>query len=782
MTITAEKAEATKSTGSSAASSNIRTLGVYTLFTASGAAGLIYQVIWARWLGLVFGNTTVSVSIVLSSFMIGLALGSWLIGRRLHLTGDPMRMYAYLELGIGAFAICFPILTEAVECLFMVIVNADSPAVVSLGVRAILAFSLLSVPTTCMGATLPLLTDYFRRNPLPGRSWKVGMLYAANTLGAALGTVLAGFFLIELIGVTATTRVAAVLNITVALIGFKYSGKQTVLHAPATASYLSLDGPGKIALAVLTASGAAALASEVLWTRALETIVGNSTYAFSMILVVYLTGIALGSWIMALFVSRIKKTAFWLVSMQAGMGLWTLAAVSMVDLIRASIFDGSPHVITVFAYLLNCIKAMCLIAPLALLSGACFPLATRIIEPDSDDARGSLIARAYAWNTIGAVFGSAMAGFAIAPVMDFFQSLHFLSVLYGLIALIAYLALNRHQCGIPVKNPAAMAYCVLLALLIFTGAYRVAGDSHFVGHFHNRYPDRQVVYHKPGLQGITTVVKNRDEKLANRLLVNGMGMTTKITDTKMMAHLPMLVHPQPEDTLVICFGMGTTFRSAISHKGTVTAVELIEEVYEAFPFFYDDADRVLNYSRGKLITNDGRNFLKLTRQQFDVITIDPPPPIDAAGVTNLYSKDFLELARSRLKDGGIMAHWIPLPERSAGVDDWYSFNMLLATFKEVNPFCYILPAWNNVGVHVLGSSRPIEFAPERLKEKLAIPSVSKDISEWDTIPPDYFNKLTAIDLSRYRGLIVTDDRPFLEFNLLRYFKDGTKKSSSLMAW
>ena len=770
------------------AGSGISALGVYAIFTASGAAGLIYQVIWARWLSLVFGNTTVSVSIVLSSFMLGLALGSWLIGRRLHLIRDPMRLYAYLEFCIGIFAICFPLFSGAVEWLFSEMVNTDTTLIISLGIRSALAFSLLLLPTTLMGATLPLLTDFFRRDPKPGSSWKVGVLYAANTLGAALGTALAGFFLIELIGVLATTQLAAILNFAVALIGFKYSNRPISLPVSTTNVGDGLQRSGKIALMVLSAGGATALASEVLWTRALANIVGNSTYAFAMILVVYLVGIALGSWLMSLFVNRIKNAPLWLVTVQAAMGLWTLAAIFMIDLIRAHIFSDSfqpIHSITVPAYLWNCFKAMGILAPLALLSGASFALATRIMDPESEDARGVLIARAYAWNTIGAILGALAAGFAIAPFMDIFQSVYLLAVLYSLIGLLAYFGFNAGNSGNLqrlLKKPAELGFCTLLVVLIGTGVYQIGADSHFNKRFQIRFPKRQIVFHKPGLQGITTAIKMRSKTLAHQLLVNGMGMTYKVSDTKIMAHLPMLLHPDPENTLVICFGMGTTFRSAISHHVQVTAVELFKEVYEAFPYFFDDADRVRAYPRGNLVTNDGRIFLKLTRERYDVITIDPPPPIDAAGVNHLYSKDFLELALSRLNDGGILAHWIPLPGASAGVDDRYTLAMLLATFSEVYPFSYVLRGWNGLGVHVLGSNKPIEISRENIHRRLAVKSVAQDIAEWDNIPPDYFEKLSPLEPIDFSGSLVTDDRPLLEFNLLRYLKAGTKKSAPLMAW
>lgn len=160
-------------------------------------------------------------------------------------------------------------------------------------------------------------------------------------------------------------------------------------------------------------------------------------------------------------------------------------------------------------------------------------------------------------------------------------------------------------------------FCVSSIHLVDTNYYKRRLES--------KYPIMEVVSHRPGLQGVTTVVKARNNTLADLLLVNGVGMTAKVTDTKMMAHFPMLLHPDPQDTLVICFGMGTTYRSAVSHGGKVTVVELVKEVLEDFHFFHGDAKEVRAYANGKMIVNDGRNFLKLTKDRFDVITIDPPP-------------------------------------------------------------------------------------------------------------------------------------------------------------
>jgi spermidine synthase len=540
----------------------VRTLTVYVIFTVSGGTALVYQVIWARWLGLVFGNTTVSVSIVLASFMLGLALGSHLAGRLLPRVGNPMRGYAWMELGIGVFAVCFPLISRLTDSAFSLLVTAESSALSGLLVRTVLVFLLLLLPTTLMGATLPLLTEFFRRSPRHTSSWKVGLLYAANTLGAALGTMAVGFVLIELLGVLSTTLIAASLNLFIAVLAFRFARSAGLLPAgEPRPDERTLDGMGKLAVGVLTASGAIALASEVLWTRTMETLIGNSTYAFATIVLMYLLGIACGSWFMSLVVNRLKAPTFWLISLLAGMGFWCFAAIFLLKLVMAGLATSrlAPALVPLSEILWNYLRTTSLILPLALLSGACFPLATRIIDPKSEDARGSLIARAYAWNTAGAVAGSLLAGFVIAPLSDYFDSLYVLAILYFLAASTAYASILLARWAVLVSKLAVVSLGVLSLVLVGASIVEISQESFFVTQFNSRSRHGQrVVFHKPGIQGVTSVLKNPASPMRDSLLVNGKGMTVKVTDTKMMAHFPMLFHPDPEDTLVIAFGMGTS--------------------------------------------------------------------------------------------------------------------------------------------------------------------------------------------------------------------------------
>jgi spermidine synthase len=754
------------------------------MFTVSGATALIYQVIWSRWLGLVFGNTTTSISIVLASFMLGLALGSWAAGRTLHRISNPMRAYAFLEFGIGLFALCFPFLTGIADTIFAATISTETSTAISMATRVILAFFLLLVPTCLMGATLPFLTDFFHRSPRHTQSWKVGLLYATNTLGAALGIVLAGFLLIELVGVSATTLIAAAMNMIVALIGLRLAPAEPLrAQESIVVKMRTLDSTGVLAIGILTASGAAALASEVLWTRTLESLVGNSTYAFSLIVLLYLVGIAVGSWLMSLFVNRLRNPALWLSSLQMGMGIWIFIALFLFNGIVNGLIPYRGAMVSLSLLFWNYFKVMIMLLPLALLSGACFPLATRIIDPRSEDAQGTLIARAYAWNTSGAVGGSLLAGFLIAPFFDYLDALFILAFLYALTAAVAYGILSRFANQSP-RQRSAMIAASAVAIIMTVGALGGAMRTNsFANHFNRKYPKLEVVSHRMGLQGITTVIRNRDQKMAHRLLVNGLGMTIKITDTKMMAHLPMFLHPDPQDTLVICFGMGTTYRSAVSHGGRVTVVELVKEVLDAFESFHDDAPRVRAYPHGRMVVNDGRNFLRLTREKYDVITIDPPPPIDAAGVNNLYSREFLKLSKSRLKKGGIMAHWIPFPGTMSGVDDMDTFNMLFLTFADVFPYVYIQPGYHNVGLHVLGSMEPLDLSEKRLEQLLKNKQVTADLREWDPVPLSHFRvKKYVASFKSNENALVTDNYPRLEFYLLRTWKQGGKKIFTANAW
>jgi spermidine synthase len=755
---------------------------VYAVFFFSGATALVYQVLWARWLGLVFGNTTASAAVVLGAFMAGLALGSHVIGRRVAHIARPLLGYAIAEAGIGLFALAFPLTSSLVEKLFSLLISTDSAPAWGLLVRSVLSFALLLVPTALMGATLPLLTEHFRRNPRVSKTWRVGALYAANTFGAAIGTLVSSVVLIELLGVRATTFVAALLNLGIAVVAWRLTpagGAASAGDAPPAAARTS--SAGGLAIATLAATGALALACEVLWMRTLQTFLGSSTYAFSSIVFVYLVGIAVGGWLCARVVSRVGDNAVVaLVALVAFMGAWMFVANGLFQSMVAAFDLERTQPTRLVAILAWYLLYDALLVPLALASGACFPLATRILNPHGSEAEGALVARAYSWNTWGAVAGSLLAGFVIAPRLDYLPAQALIGFLY-----VAVAAAGAVYALVAIGEPRARlvrvtAACVAIALFAVVG---MRMQPSYEERLAVAKPHYEVVMHEPGVQAVTTVLRRRGEPLASTLFVNGQGMTTKLADTKLMAHLPLLLHPSPQNTLVICFGMGTTYRSAISHGGKVTAVELVGGVLDAFPHFYADADRVRAYPQGRMLVGDGRNFLMTTRERFDVITVDPPPPIDGAGVNNLYSRDFIELAASRLADGGIVAHWIPYGGTQSGVDDEQSFNMLVDTFTGVFPHVYSRPSINEVGLHIVGSFVPLHPSRDRIAARLAQPAVSADLNELQPVPLSFFLDVAYTPSRAPSGdLIVTDDRPLLEFYLLRTARNGGRKVLPMHLW
>jgi len=375
---------------------------VTAVFFASGATSLVYQVIWVRWLGLVFGNTTASITVVLAAFMGGLALGSSFAGRRVRDVSRPLRVYAACEAGIGAFAVAFPLLLRVIDAVYSTIVGDDVNSTSTLAIKSVLAFLLLCVPTALMGATLPLLTEHFKRHPVEGDAWRIGILYGANTIGAAFGVVFAGFVAIELLGVLWTTLAAAACNFLIAWLASRRSPSEVQSAEGLTTSAPVTTSEARVVTAALAATGGLALAGEILWTRTLSTFLGTSTYAFSTIVCTYLVGVGAGSSIMSMFVTRLRQPLRVLLIVIVSAGLWQFAALWLFRSLW--MFDLERGVPLPVPIILGA-----LLLPLALLSGACFPLATQILARTGQDADGALVSRAYTANTWGSVVQPPLA-------------------------------------------------------------------------------------------------------------------------------------------------------------------------------------------------------------------------------------------------------------------------------------------------------------------------------------------------------------------------------------
>jgi spermidine synthase len=710
-------------------------IAFFLFFLASGFASLVDEVVWLRIAMGRFGVGTPLVAIVLSVFMAGLAFGSWQGGRLARRAARPLRLYAAAEAAIAASALCVPALLDVGRELMM----SDATAVAWGSARYHLAAGSCLVAAlfpfcVCMGATFPLGMAALRG----GRSF--GHLYAANVLGATLGTLASAFVLIERLGFKGTLGAAASLNLAVALAAFGLSLAPASRIAPEAGPLATTAPPGRSGARLLTmlfVTGLVSMAMEVAWVRAFTPCLGTVVYAFATILAIYLAATFLGSLVYRLRFAgdRALPGYAWLVAGLAG--LLPLVAVDPrwpVPLIDpgmpkpGDLLVGGARVVlglSLFCAVIGFITPM---------------LVDRFSGGDPERA-----GRAYAVNVLGCILGPLLGGFAVLPTMGERAGIAALSLLLFALAPLV----------LPFQRLAPrLAGALLLALAV------VAATEDYTGQF-PRYEVRR------DYEATVVATDARGEK---ELLVNGVGITSLTPITKVMVHLPLAFLPAPpKSVLDICFGMGTSFRSALSWDVPTTAVELVPSVPAFFGYYHPDGPELLKSSNARIVIDDGRRFLERMPETFDLITIDPPPPVEAAGSSLLYSREFYAIARQRLRPGGILQQWFPGGEAKI-------LEAVTRTLTESFPHVRIFRSVEGWGFHYLASDAPI---PQRFAAELAArlpPRAQADLVEWfrGVTPEQVFDRLLAQEISPeaiFRTApwdrTLTDDRPVNEYYFLR---------------
>lgn len=754
---------------------------VLRLFLASGCSGLMYQVVWVRMLTRLFGVTVYATATVVSAFMAGLALGSYLFGRYADRQREPLRLYGLLELLVAACALLVPaLLALASPVVLEVAARTGGHTGPVAAVRVVAAFLILLVPTTLMGGTLPVLTAFLtRRTALFGESF--GLLYSLNTAGAVLGVLLSGFVTIGALGERATTGIAALANVAVGLTAVLVARRLGNAHpgpaprtTPAGSSYSSLLR--RAVLLGFALSGFTALAYEIIWTRQLILFLRTSVYAFSGMLAVFLIGVGAGSLLVSRFVDR------WRTPLLIFAGLEVLVAlVSVGNLHLYAPLDG-PAAYEHLGGARPIIAAVALVFPLTLLFGMIAPVAA-VCYAGGCDQTGGPVGRVYAANTVGAILGALVTGFALLPVFGATHTV--LGLAWVNLAIgVAFLWLEpgaSRRTRLLVAVPGA-ALVILTMASSPTDPFERAVASriarrigvHGVPAAIAALPPRDTIFfHREGLEATVTAFDVRGYK---QLWVNGVGMTVLTTATKLMAHLPLLLANDPRELLVVAFGMGTTTRSASRHEGlSVTAVDIVPETFETFRYYHPDADAVLHSGRVRTVANDGRNFLLLSPKTYDVITVDPAPPIWSAGTVNLYSREFFTLTRARLAPGGVMCLWFP-----EGTE--VEVKSLLATVAAVYPEVTVWDGPSGWGWYVIGTQHPIDWERfrSRLRQLFSDPVLARDLVEYDTLAgtPERVEALYKWDGAAVRRItrgarLITDDFPLTEFPLWRYASGRT---------
>ena len=647
------------------------------LVALSGAAALVYESLWMRSFGLIFGGTTSAVAMVLAVFMGGLALGSALAARRP--AAPPLRAYARVELLIGATALLTLPLLRALPWAYGVLIarTGTTGPLEHLGI-AVLASLVLLPPTVLLGATVPLAVEFLARAGTDVYAG-FGRLYLLNTLGGALGVALAPFLLLPALGVRGTLVAAAAASLFVGSVTLRWSREIGPLpgggETPAPAGSGSREHPAALGPALAFASGAATFGVEVLWTRSYALVIGSSVYAFNLMLLAVLLGIALGSAVYARVLTRVRRPARAVGLLFAGAGLAVLAGQWAIGLLPIAYLAALGALPVSFAAHQLAGFALCLatMLPVTLALGLTFPLLLHLALPCAEGAQKAS-GRLYAWNTGGAIAGALAADLLLVPRFGLQPSyLVFAGILLagGAWAIVAASRWRPVLQAATVVSLAAVTGAVAPRwrpwdpVLATSGVYRYGMEwTHRLDSARRLASwlreQRTLLFYREGAEAVVAVSEppggTRRFLSVNGKTDAGSGAEDVVTQ-KLIAHVPMLLHPAPERVLVIGWGAGATAASAALYPvESLECVEIEPATWEAAPFFADLSGRLKDDPRFRITFRDGRNHLLRSRGAFDVIVSEPSNPW-ISGVSNLFTRELHEAALARLAPGGLFAQW-----------------------------------------------------------------------------------------------------------------------------
>jgi predicted membrane-bound spermidine synthase len=596
-----------------------------------------------------------------------------------------------------------------------------------------------------MGATYPLMMSFLKGSDPAGSGTSFSLLYLANVIGAMAGTFASAFVLVELLGFTGTLAIGGFLNLALALACAWYarSLRRDSLFPTAPEAPPSSAGETRglrTAGVILFASGFTTLALEIVWTRMFTPALRTSVYAFASLLIVYLAATWAGSSLYRAGLVRGRTIP-----------LPRLLLAAMVTVFLPAVLNDPRWFFNPVGNA-RAIVSLASIVPFCAVLGYLTP---RLID---DGSRGvpRIAGRLYAINIVGCIAGPLAASYLLLPRFGAKHSLALLGAPYILLFLF-----SSRTLGTRTRMAAAVAGVALLAV-----------SATVVVNCEAPWPSRMALVKRDYVATVTCGFFEGERFL----LVDGIGITSLTSVTKQMAHLPLMLLPAPpESGLAICFGMGTTWRSLLSWGIDATAVELVPSVRDLFGFFHPDARALMADPRGRIIIDDGRRFLARSGRQYDVITLDPPPPVEAAGSSLLYSEEFYRLARRRLKPGGILQQWSPIPVGGAGQTDPAILGAIARSIVDSFPHVRAFAPVGGAGVHFLASDSPISVpSPTTVLGRIP-PRAREDLLEWypgadalGLVRSLTFNEIPLAGLlPADPGTRITDDRPFNEYFLLR---------------
>jgi len=727
---------------------NVRIV-VSLLFVVSGIAGLVYQVVWFKYLSLFLGNTTYAQMTVLATFLGGLALGNYLFGKKSDSFDNPVRIYSLLELFIGAYCLLYPTISSLVGNLFLSTAsNLDliSKPFLFSGTRFLVAGILLLLPATAMGGTLPVLSKFFVERIQDTRK-EIASLYFLNSFGAVVGVFFAGFVLIKEFGLDITIYSTAFLNIIAGFVGLYLSKKQNKtfelelipLENANNSNFFEVDKQtAKRVILVAGISGMAALLYEMVWVRLLINFFGSSTYAFSIMLMAFIGGITIGSLAVTQNVLKRYNYVKLLTILQGAIAFSTMFVLLFYERLPYSLwkvsalFSKSQESFEYFL-VVEFIFCFCLMLLPTLFMGMSLPVASEIISSFNKKI-GVSVGRVFSVNTLGTVVGVILTGLIFIPLFGI-KSTFEIGIALNLFG--AFLLISKYKFFSIKEKVSFSSICVFVffSYLVFSpkwnekvllsGVFRSFGalpPSSF-NEFTKGFSDEKIIFYKEGMSATVAVTQSIRNKANKRLIINGKPDASTYFDMPtqvLLGEIPVMLHKNPKNIFVIGFGSGTTIGSVLnSPVKKVVCAEISKEVLSAAALFKHENKNCINDPRVNIINEDAVTLLKLSKEKYDVIISEPSNPW-VAGIGNLFSKEYFEKCSTSLAENGIMVQWFHLYEADDDV-----VKLVLNTFTSVFPYSQLWGGTAN-DIILVGSKKEINISFESINSKFASTLIKQD--------------------------------------------------------
>jgi len=768
---------------------NIKTATVL-LFVLSGMCSLIYEVAWAKYLALLIGHSGYSHMIVLATFMGGLALGTFFWGKYSDKVANHLQLYGIIEIAIGVYCLAYPFIIGLAGNVFIHTASSfggSGNQAVQQALKFILSFFTLILPTFLMGGTLPVLTKFVSKK-ICDSGKDIAVLYSINSLGALIGTGLAGFFLIRKVGVDNTVWMAAFFNIWIGITAIaiskseklKFQSNPLVAHNDLKQDIIS-ESASRIALITALASGFIAMLYELSWIRLLSNILGSSTYSFTMMLIAFISGIALGSLVVSFMINKIKNRISFLATCQFGTALSMILMLPLYERLPYYLVKISaqiPNTPDNFHTFLTCEFLLCfaiMVLP-TIFSGMSLPVASRLAINDIRFV-GKSIGGIFSINTIGSVIGALVTGLVLIPALGIKSTLELgilSNGLLGFVILVMSKVSMRLKLGLTSVFVLLIVGCKLFLPdwnqnFLISGVFRTINIQEIPSYSElkrQQNEGQKIVWYREGVNANVAVRESTfGDTIQKTLVINGKTDASSMADLNtqvLLGQIPLMLGNNTGHALVIGLGSGITCGSVLRHPvEALDVVEIASEVVECNHYFSNENNHFISDPRAKIYIDDATSFLKTSSKKYNCIISEPSNPW-IAGISDLYSVEFFNRCKSQMNTGGVLAQWFHTYDVSNEI-----FKLVLNTVSEVFPFVSIWKA-TDADIILLASVTPLSISFNEMEQKMKEPLIAQELARINMydVPALLSTQVVSARNNPYafnKSEVNTEKKPLLEF-------------------